>query len=52
MVRWNEIVEDLLNYRRRSQASYKYMRSQGNREHGSAGNKQRRAERAELKHAE
>jgi len=37
MIRGNEIVEGLLNYRRRSQASCIYIRVQGNREHGSAG---------------
>ena len=49
MVIGNRIVERLLNYRRRCQASCIYRRVQGNREHRSAGHKQRRAEGAELK---
>ena len=52
MVIRNDIVEGLLNYRRKNQASCIYTRVQDNREHGSAGNKQRTAERAELKHGE
>ena len=37
-----EMVEGLLNYRRRSQASCIYMRIQGNREHGISKEQQKR----------